>query len=216
MIWVNFKIYKETFADGALKLAKVCQKVSEATKVKIIPVVSPFDLKEIKEKVGGEVWLQHLDLFTEGKYTGWLSPLQAVKAGADGTLLNHSEHEIPPGKIKQMLKIKGLKFMVCVKTRGQVEKWVKKLKSKPDFIAYEPPELIGGKISVSQAKPEVIERIVKLLPDQKVIVGAGIQNTEDVKISLKLGAKGILVSSAVVNAGNPEKELLELARGFKS
>ena len=37
---------------------------------------------------------------------------------------------------------------------------------------------------------------------------------EDVKKALKLGAKGVLVSSAVAKAKNPEKALRELVKGL--
>jgi len=237
MFWVNFKIYKETFGDRAVKLARICRRVSEKTGVKIIPVVSALDLWRVKKEVGGEVWIQHLDLFFEGRHTGWISPLAAILAGADGALLNHSEHKIPPGKIRQILaylkkdkwttywkeQLNGqidndrmIKFqlMICVKTKGQVERWLKKLRPRPEFVAYEPPELIGGEISVSRAHPQVIERIVRLLPRYQVVVGAGIKTADDIRRALKLGAKGVLVSSAVVKAEDPEKKLLELVEGF--
>lgn len=219
MIWVNFKIYENTFGDKALELAKICQRVADKEKVKIIPVVSALDLRQIKTELGNEVWLQHLDLFFEGKHTGWLSPLAAIKAGADGSLLNHSEHKIAPGKISQIFsQIKKEKsdfqIIVCFKNKGQIS-WLKKLRPKPDFVAYEPPELIGGEISVSRAKPEVIKRIVSLLADYQIIVGAGVKSGQDVKTALKLGAKGVLVSSHIVNAKDPEKELTELAQAFR-
>jgi len=219
MIWVNFKIYKETFGDGAVKLAKICRGVSKKTGVKIIPVVSALDLRQIKKEIGGEVWLQHLDIFFEGKHTGWVSPLAAVRAGADGVLLNHSEHKIPPGKIRQLLKVikaKHLQVMIAVKTKGQVEHWLKKLRPRPDFVAYESPELIGGKVSVAEAKPEAVSRIVKLLPDYQVIVGAGVRSADDVKKALKLGTKGILISFGVVKSKNPKEKLMELALAFKN
>lgn len=238
MIWVNFKIYQEAFGDRAVKLAEICRRVSQKTGIKVIPVVSALDLWRIKKEVGGEVWLQHLDLFFEGAHTGWISPLAAILAGADGALLNHSEHKIPPGKIRQIIaylkkdkwvahwkeqlndqmindQMTKFKLMVCVKTKGQVERWLKKLRPRPEFVAYEPPELIGGDISVSQAHPQVIERIVKLLPRYQVVVGAGIKTADDIRRALKLGAKGVLVSSAVVKASNPEQKLLELSEGFK-
>ena len=247
MIWINFKIYQETFGDRAVKLAKICRGVSKKTGIKIIPVVSALDLRQIKKEVGGEVWIQHLDLFFEGPHTGWISPLAAILAGANGALLNHSEHKISPGKIRQILaylkkdqwrdhwveeliqagiikkteirnwklEIGNFPLMVCVKTKGQVERWLKKLRPRPEFVAYEPPELIGGKVSVAEAKPEAVSRIVKLLPDYQIIIGAGVKNADDVKKALKLGAKGVLVSSAVVRAKDPEKKLLELAEGFK-
>ena len=155
--------------------------------------------------------MQHADCFFEGQKTGWVSPLQASKLGADGVLLNHSEHRLSSGKIRQILKNTGLlKTMVCFKTKGQVAKWVKKLRPKPDFLAYEPPELIGGETSVSQAQPGVIKRIIDLLPNCQIIVGAGIKEREDVKKALQLGAKGVLVSSAVVKAKDPERTLHDL------
>lgn len=237
MLWINFKNYKNTFGDGALKLAKTCHQVAQETGVKIIPVVSALDLREIKEKVGGEIWLQHTDLFFEGKSTGWVSPLAAVLAGADGTLLNHSEHKIPFGKIRQILaylkkdswvkhwssELKNdqwktlndkFKTMVCVKTKGQAERKVKKLSPKPNFVAYEPPELIGGEVSVAESKPEVVKRIIELLPDHQIIIGAGIKTAMDIKKSLQLGAKGVLLSSGVVKADDPKKKLVELAMAF--
>jgi len=232
MIWVNFKIYKETFGDGALFLAEACYRAAQKSGIKIIPIVSPFDLVAIKEKFQKEVWLQHGDVFFEGAKTGWLSPLQAILKGADGFLLNHSEHKLPPGKISQILAylkrkswqkkweaLVGKKLpwdkvatMVCFRSQGQARKWVRRLDA--DWIAYEPPELIGGDVSVSKAQPGVIQRIVSILPKKKIVVGAGIKNVEDVKMAVKLGAKGILVSSAVVKSSRPEKVLLQLAEGF--
>ncbi len=223
MLFINFKLYPQTFGKGALDLAKTCQQVADETKVKIIPVVSALDLREIKKETGLEVWLQHADIHFQGRHTGYLSPLQAEKAGADGTLFNHSEHELPPGQIQQILshfenlKIENCRFqtMVCFKTQGQVQNWLTKLKPQPDFLAYEPSELIASKTtSVSQAKPEVIKKIVEMMPESKIIVGAGVKSQQDVKKSLQLGAKGVLVASAVVKSDNPKKKLLELAQGF--
>lgn len=237
MIWVNFKIYKEAFGDGALKLAKTCRQVSEKTKVKIVPVVSPFDVRRIKKEISGEVWIQHVDTFFEGAKTGWLSPLQAMAAGADGALINHSEHKLPPGQVRQVLAylknekwqkhwkkevgcsqldLDNFRIMVCFRSKGQVKKWVARLKPRPDFVAYEPPELIGGDVSVSQAQPKAIKRIVASLSEHKVVIGAGIKTGEDIKKAMRLGAKGVLISSGVVKAEDPEKKLMELAKVFKA
>jgi triosephosphate isomerase len=61
MIIVNFKNYQETFGDGAIKLAEICQRVAKKTGVKIIPAVSPLDAVKIKEKLDIEVFLQNVD-----------------------------------------------------------------------------------------------------------------------------------------------------------
>jgi triosephosphate isomerase (TIM) len=85
---------------------------------------------------------------------------------------------------------------------------------KPDFIAVEPPELIGGEVSVSQAKPEIISKAVKMCNGVNILMGAGIKNNNDLKIALQYGAKGVLLSSHFVLAQNPEKFLTELIQGI--
>ena len=81
----------------------------------------------------------------------------------------------------------------------------------PDFLAYEPPELIGTGIPVSKTKPEVVRRTVEIVkrvnPKVKVLCGAGISSGEDVKKALELGTKGVLVASAVVKAKDPKSVL---------
>lgn len=218
MIFVNLKTYKEGTGEKAVRLAGICQEVESAsrrTKIKIIPVVQVVDLYRIKHQFPKiEVWIQHLDPFPPGKYTGWIN-FEAIKeAGASGTVLNHSEHRIPPGTVRQVIKkVKDFKTLVCCKSTGQAERLAK---FKPDFLAYEPPELIGSREkSVASEKPEAIGNLVKMVTIP-LIVGAGIHSRKDVEISLKMGAKGILVATDVVLAKNPKRELEDLAKGFKS
>lgn len=215
MIVVNFKIYEETFGDKALELAKICQKVTKKTKIKIIPAVSALDAIRIKNELGMEVWLQNVDEVFEGAKSGAVSPLQALSLGISGTLINHSENRKKPGTIKKMLKIwpNNFKMMLCLSSLGQAESWAKKI--KPDFIAYEPKYLIGSKDkSVATEKPEIIKKMVEKYPNVSVFVGAGIHSVKDVEVSLKLGAKGVLISSYIVKNKNPEERLEELARCF--
>jgi triosephosphate isomerase len=178
-------------------------------------VVTALDAVIIKEKLGMEVYLQAVDEVVDGAKTGFISPFQADKLNIEGTLLNHSEHRMKPGSIKKMLKNwpKDFKSVVCISTLGQADGWAKNI--KPDMIAYEPKELIGSKDkSVATEKPEVIKKIVEKYPKISVLVGAGIHSKEDVAVSLKLGAKGVLISSFIVKAKDPEKELMEIASVF--
>jgi triosephosphate isomerase len=216
MILVNFKIYEETFGNKALDLAKICKKVMEKTKVKIIPVVSTLDALRIIENLGIETWIQNVDGVFEGAASGAISPLQAKSLGIGGTLLNHSEKRSNPGTIKKMLKAwpRNFKVALCLGSLGQAETWAKDL--RPDFIAYEPKYLISSKEkSVATEKPEVIKKFVERFPEVPVLVGAGIHSPKDVEVSLKLGAKGILISSYIVKSNDPEKRLEELAEVFK-
>ena len=88
----------------------------------------------------------------------------------------------------------------------------------PDFISYEPPELIGSKdISVATAKPDVIAQAVEISKKSGIplVVGAGVHSAQDVKKCLSLGAVGVAVASDVMKALDPKKELLDLTEGFR-
>ena len=215
MIVVNFKIYEETFGEKAFELAKICKKISQKTKVKIIPAVSALDALRIRNELEIDVWLQNVDEVFEGAKSGSISPIQAQMLGICGSLINHSENKKKPGSIKKMLKNWPNKFkaMVCLSSLGQAERWAKNI--KPDYIAYEPKNLIGSKDkSVASEKPDTIKKIVEKYPNVPVFVGAGIHSARDVEVSLKLGAKGILISSYIVKNKKPEERLEELARCF--
>ena len=88
----------------------------------------------------------------------------------------------------------------------------------PDMIAVEPPELIGGDISVSTAKPEIISDTVEIVKeinsDISVLCGAGVKNQEDVSKAITLCSEGILLSSGVVKTSEPRKVLLDLIKGL--
>jgi triosephosphate isomerase len=132
---------------------------------------------------------------------------EAVKAdGAKGVFLNHSEHKLKWRILKKTVKrCRGVGLKVLIFASGLKEaRRVRRL--KPDYLVVEPPELVGGKVSVSRAKPELIERIAKKLKCD-FLIGAGIKSGEDVRVAMKLGASGVAVSSGVVKARNPGKVL---------
>lgn len=193
MIIINFKRYKK--GKAVLKLAKICEKY------KAICAVLPKDVPIVSREIKTPVYYQYIKDSVPYK-------------GAKGTLLNHSDHPISNKIIKRRIKIAkiaGLKTVVCC-TNTKRAKEIDQM--KPDFIAVEPKELIGGKISVSKARPELISKTVKAVKT-KVLCGAGINTRQDVKTALKLGAKGVLVASAVAKSRNPEKVLRALTKGIK-
>ncbi len=203
MIVINFKTYKQ--GKEVLKLAKIIERVDK----NIIVGVQAADIVKIAEKTKLNIYAQHVEHFGPGRHTGYILP-ESVKAnGAKGTFLNHSEHKIAFPELKKTIercKKLGLKTMVFASSLKEAKK-IEGL--KPDYIVFEPPELVAGKISVSKAKPELIKKISKNVKT-KIIVGAGIHTKEDVKKSLELGASGIAVSSAITLAKNPERKLREL------
>lgn len=214
-VFINFKTYPQGTGERAVELARICEGFGGA---EIIPVVQAVDLYRIKQSVKIPVWVQCVDWQKQGQYTGQQNLEAVVEAGASGTLLNHSEHPIPPGTIKQTLnriknyelRIKGEKrfeAVVCCKTLGQMERLVK---LKPDYIAYEIEELIGGEVSVVDFDTRALEHAKEICKDTPLIVGAGIHKAEDLKKAKELGCRGVLVSSAVVLAEDPKKKIEEL------
>ncbi|MCK5320971.1 triose-phosphate isomerase [Candidatus Pacearchaeota archaeon] len=203
---VNFKTYKQ--GSDAVNLAKKIERVDK----NILVGVQASDIYEIVKKTKLKVYSQHVDYLETGRATGFVLP-EAVKSDkAVGSFLNHSEHKLKFDVLKKTIKrcnAVGLKSVVFASSLKEALK-IEKL--KPNYLVIEPPELVGGKLSVSESKPELIEKIKKKLK-MKFLVGAGIHSFEDVKIAMRLGASGIAVSSAICNVKNPEKKLRELVKG---
>jgi len=216
MLFVNFKTYPLGTSEAAVRLAQTCFQVAAATGVEIVPIVQVVDLYRVHQEVGEHLWTQHVDGIGYGPHTGWILPAAVRDSGAAGTLLNHSEHKLEQDKLTtavQFAKRVGLQVLFCASSLEEL-KSVTAL--KPDFIAYEPPELIGTTTSVSQAKPEIIKQAVSLLPHGiPLIVGAGIHASTDVTTALQLGATGVLVSSDILTADHPQEELEDLAQALK-
>lgn len=205
MIFINFKNYGEGDNSRVLELVKTINECSKDSGVAIVAVVKELDGEECAKI--GNAWVQYTD-----------SPESMVEKGIEGTFLNHSDHKVDLSRItylvSQCRKV-GLKTMVFAVNINELQKVVG---MEPDFVAYEPPELIASKeTSVARSEPGIIQEaaVIAKAQDVPLIVGAGIKDSTDVGKSLELGAVGVAVSSAVVSAKNPREEILELAKGFK-
>lgn len=216
MIFINFKTYKEATGDAAITLAHTLCDTANETGIEVTSCPQEVDLREVVEASDHPVWTQHVDPVERGRHTGWFPPEVAKETGAEGTLLNHSEHKLSVGVLSEAIsrsKDMGLKTLVFADTLEEA-KMVAML--KPDYIGYEPPELVGSKdTSVAKAKTDVIKKVTNQIKNIPIIVGAGIKSKKDVEVSLKLGAVGVVVSSGVVLADNPKDKVMELAGGFK-
>ena len=100
----------------------------------------------------------------------------------------------------------NLKVVICTSNLAESKK-MKKL--KPFAIAFEDPKLISTGKSITKYKVDELKKFISLLKNTKIIplCGAGIKSKEDYDEALKLGCKGILVSSVVANSKNPERFL---------
>lgn len=215
-LWItNFKNYEQSTGQNAVKLAKIHEKVAQETGASIGIAVSPVDIYRVSQAVSIPVFSQHVDLADYGKHTGSILPQLIKKSGGVGTLINHSEKRIEKEILKNTVSVaqkSGLIRVVCAETPEEVEYHTE---SDPDFIAFEPPELIGSTTaSVSSENPESITKSVELSRGIPILVGAGVNSIEDVKTALKLGAKGFLVATAIVKSEDPEKALREFVEAF--
>lgn len=214
IVLVNFKAYETSTGDAAVALAKLHEKVAQESGVNIGIAVSALDLARVAAAVSIPVFAQHVDEKSFGAATGSTVAEQAKAAGAVGTLLNHSEKRLGE-KLPACLaaaKRAGLVTIVCAESDAEAENFVA---LAPDFLAVEPPELIGGDISVTSANPEIIENAVKKVNGIPLLVGAGVKNGVDVASALKFGAVGVLLASGVTKAADPEKVLRDLISGVK-
>lgn len=216
---VNFKNYAEVSGRNSLKLAQAAEYVANRSKIKIAVAPPAGSLANIANTVSIPVFAQHLDHSELGSTTGFMVPEIAKSYGASGSLINHSEHRLPVQTIKHLVeRLRNLKMVsvVCARKPAEVRKMAE---FAPDYIAIEPPELIGSGIAVSKAKPSVIIRSIDAVndvnPNVSVICGAGIVSAEDVSAAIRLGSRGILVASGVVKAKNWKVKIKELADAMK-
>jgi len=214
-IIVNFKVYQQATGIRAIELARVHQKVATETGASIGIAVSALDLEKVCQEVNIPVFAQHIDPLTFGSNTGSIIPKMVKEVGAFGTLLNHAEkkleHEVLEKSV-EAAQAADLFTIVCADTPQQAAH----VKScNPNLIAMEPPELIGGDVSISKAGPELIEQSFEIVGEGKLLVGAGVNDKEDIEIALSKGAVGVLLASAVTKAQDPESVLRELCEGLK-
>jgi len=216
-IWItNFKHYETSTGQKGLELAQIHERVAVETGASIGITPGITDLQTIAKSVSIPVIAQHVDGIDYGKHTGRILPQSVKKAGAVGSLLNHSERRIDPEILQEIIccaQKAGLCRILCAESPEEVELFAG---YDVDFIAFEPPELIGSTTqSVATAHPESIAQAAAAAGDIPLLVGAGINSPEDVKVSLELGAQGFLVATAITKANDPEAALRSFVEVMK-
>jgi triosephosphate isomerase len=217
-IVLNVKTYAEATGSNALNIAMLMDKISKETGVSMAIAVQATDISLCSKKVSIPVWAEHIDPIKPGSHTGWTLPEAVIDAGAIGTLINHSEHRLKIADIDTCItrsKELNLDHIICsnnVNTSKAIAAF------SPNFIAVEPPELIGGDISVTTADPDIVSSSVNAVKDidekVKVLCGAGVKNGKDVVKAIELGADGVLLASGIVKAKNKEMVIRDLASGL--
>jgi len=205
-VLVNLKAYP----CDPVAVAEAAHAVAESSGVRIAIAPQAADLAAVAD-TGVETWAQHVSPNSYGSHTGSTLAERAAEAGAEGTLLNHSENRMKLADIDASLEAArraDLETCVCGNNPAQIGA-VAAL--GPDSVAVEPPELIGGDVSVASADPDIVRDAVAAAEavddDVDVYCGAGISTGDDLDAADDLGASGVLLASGVAKADDPKAAL---------
>ncbi|WP_275740407.1 triose-phosphate isomerase [Halorhabdus sp. SVX81] len=208
-VLVNLK----TYPCDPVEVAEAAKDVSDASGVRIGVAAQDADIARVAD-TGVETWAQHVDPIEYGSNTGHTLAETVADAGAEGTLINHSENRLKLADIDGSVEAAeraGLETCVCANNPAQIGA-VTAL--GPDSVAVEPPELIGGDVSVATGDPDIVTDAVEAAEavdeDVEVYCGAGISTGDDVESAGELGATGVLLASGVAKADDPRAALEDL------
>ncbi|NKE37005.1 triose-phosphate isomerase [Natronococcus sp. JC468] len=208
-VLVNLK----TYPCDPIEVAEAVSDVDDRTDARLAVAPQAAHLERVAE-TGVETWAQHVDPIEHGSNTGHALAESVADAGADGTLINHSERRLKLADIDGAVRAAeraDLETVVCANNPAQIGAAAA---LGPDAVAVEPPELIGTGTPVSQADPDVVEDAVDAAAgvdeDVSVLCGAGISTGDDVVAAGELGAEGVLLASGVAKADDPAAALEDL------
>ncbi|MCX9085419.1 MAG: triose-phosphate isomerase [Candidatus Methanoperedens sp.] len=216
LIVLNFKTYAQSMGEKAVIIAGYCEEVSKESGIEIIACPQTPDIFRVAGTVKIPIFAQHIDSPEAGGFTGHINADCIRSAGAVGTLINHSERRILLSEIDssiQSARKAGLRTIVCTNNIAVTSAAAALC---PDFVAIEPPELIGSGIPVSKANPDIVigsvSAVKKINPKVKVLCGAGISTGDDVAAAVELGTEGVLLASGVIKAKDPKAALFDLVK----
>lgn len=218
VVIVNCKLFPAATGRRAVDFARALEEAARGRRVTLAVCPQAADLWRVSQATRLPVLAQHVDPVAPGNGTGATLVEAVQEAGAAGSLVNHAERRLTLADVAasiQRLRDAGLASVVCTDT---VETTRAAASLRPAFVAIEPPELIGGDVSVTTADPGIVERGVRAAReahrDVRVLCGAGVKTGEDLRKALELGAEGVLLASAITKAKDPAAALRDLLAGL--
>ena len=209
---VNLKAYP----CDPIEVATAARDVAAASGARIAVSPQAADIARVAD-TGVETWAQHVSPDGHGSHTGSTLAEAVADNGAAGALINHSERRLTLADIDGSVRAAeraGLETVVCANNPTQVGAAAA---LGPDAVAVEPPELIGGDVSVATADPGIVEDAVAAAAavddDIDVFCGAGVSTGADIAAAGDLGASGVLLASGVAKADDPAAVLEDLVSG---
>jgi triosephosphate isomerase len=219
VVVVNYKAYPQATGPSALGLTQAIERAARRVGGSVAVAPPLVELAAVARVAQVPVLAQHVDPLSPGAGTGHVTVEALKAAGVAGSLVNHAERKVGLEVLQASvarLRAAGLVSLVCA---GNVEASRAAAALRPDMVAVEPPELIGGEVSVTSADPAVVSGAVRackdVAPGVKVLCGAGVKTGKDVRRALELGADGVLLASGVAAVKDPEKALADLLEGLK-
>lgn len=213
-ILINLKSYPEGTGQRAHAIADAALQVAEESGARIGLAPGYMDIHPISFHFELPVFGQHVDGAEPGAHTGHITAYALKQAGAAGSLVNHSERRLTLADVEGAVSALRGEKMTSVVCSNNVATSAAAAALKPDYVAIEPPELIGSGISVSKANPDIIRSSVSAIravnAEVGILTGAGIQSGECVRIARDLGTDGVLLASSVVKAKVPITVLRDL------
>lgn len=219
MLVINCKNYTEVAGERITEFVRVAEKVSKRHGVEIA-VAPPQHLIGVVAGSSSSsipILAQHVDDAGIGGTTGFVVPEMLRESGVRGSLINHSEHRVSTTiveRLVQKMRELGMISIVCVRDEGEAGRYAM---FNPDYIAIEPPELIGSGRAISKERPDLITGAGKAIGADRhtgLLCGAGIVSGVDVARAVDLGAKGVLVASGIVKAADWDAIISEFARSI--
>jgi len=212
-VLVNLKAYD----CDPVEIATAAADVADDAGARIAVAPQAADVAAVAN-TGVETWTQHVSPNPHGSHTGSTLAESVAAAGAEGTLLNHSERRLKLADIDDAIGAARRADLDVVTCANNPEQVAAVAALEPDAVAVEPPELIGTGTPVSQADPDIVEGAVAAAADVDpavdVYCGAGISTGDDVVAAGELGADGVLLASGVAKADDPRAALQDLVSGL--
>lgn len=212
---INFKTYVEASGSKGINLAKFAEKVAHEYGVTIIIAPQLIDVRAIAQEVDIDVFSQHLDPNPPGSATGHIDVATLVEAGVKGTLLNHSERRLEISILEESVRVAEKNNLLTVVCAGTIGLSQAVSAFNPWAVAMEPPELIGGDVSVT-TRPEVVKQAVSAInmvnENTIPLTGAGVKTADHLGSAVELGTKGVLLASGIVKAKDPIVVMKEMAQ----
>lgn len=216
---VNAKAYPEALGGAVVALARACDAEGRRVGLHVALAVPATEVRAVAALALPNVhaWGQHVDAPAPGAATGAVLAEQLQSAGASATLLNHAERKVGAALQPTVMRLREIRFPVLA-CADSVAEAITLAKLRPEAIAIEPPELIGGAVSVTTADPGIVRNAVAAVHQVDaaipVLCGAGVKTGEDARAARKLGAHGVLLASGVVTAKSQTAALRDILAGL--